>query len=831
MICSTCSALNRDKARFCKKCGVSLSNLPLPGLVGLQQIRDELQALRDMTEGRRRAGRDPRVPYTTLILGKSGTAKSRLGGLITAELAQLKWITKAVPEVIDALQPDALNSKNIESRFAAAKGGVLFIDNAHILITEKGEPNPALSQLMRQIAAEPLDPVVLMAGLPFGLHEFLQQPKYNNLSSRFRNVFKIDDYTPAQLVEIARNHLAAEGFTVPEDTQVRLALRMRWLHRQTRMPTNDRPDLNGRMAEKEAMEIADEYYRRHGKDHVISPDDIKGDIDVRKSIDEVLKELNGLIGMDTIKQEVRELYAQISNTRKLQESGVRPAEHLPAARHCTITGNPGTGKTTVARVLGEIYEALGILPSGHVVEVDRSGLVAGFQGQTAINVNAVCDKAMGGVLFIDEAYAIVQDDQDSFGKEAINTLVKRLEDDRGKYMAVLAGYPKDIEDLLATNEGLRSRFGKHFKLDDYKPTELTAIFEAMARKAGYSLSDAARDKALDYFADRCARKTRSFGNGRVARDLWEQEVIRAQTKRVSAADASAVADFFSTVDADDIPAVSTGGGEQLDKAMAELNSLTGLHGVKTAVARLRATLEMQRLLGNQESLGRHYIFTGNPGTGKTTVARILARVFHGLGMLPTAHLEEVDSSKLIASYIGQTAPLVQKACDRAMGGVLFIDEAYALVSSEFGKDAISTLLKRMEDDRGKFVVIVAGYVREMDEFLASNSGLTSRFSDPIHFEDYSAAEMLIIFKTMAASKDKALGEGFEAALQARIDHVLATRDKSFANARTIRQLFDKVCESGANRAMQASDDDARRAAGRLLTVSDLEPQAMSSATA
>lgn len=823
MNCPACGALNREKARFCKYCAAALSNQPLQGLTGLQEIRDELQALRDMTEGRRLAGRDPRVPYTTLILGKSGTAKSRLGGLIAAELAQLKWTTRPNAVVIDAQLPDALTSKNIETQFAAAKGGVLFIDNAQMLVNDMGEPAPLMSQLMRLIEAQPLDPVVVMAGLPFGLREFLDERKYNNLSSRFRNVFKIDDYPPAQLLEITLNQLLADGFTLGDDARTRLALRLRWLHRQTRKPDNDVPDLNGRMAVKEAMEIADQYYRRRGQDRVILPEDIQGEVEVRKSIDEVLKELNGFIGMDSIKHEVRELYELINNARKLEQSGHHAGGGAAAvAQHCTITGSPGTGKTTVARVLGEIFEALGVLSGGHVVEVDRSKLVGQYQGQTAPLVNNACDKAMGGVLFIDEAYALKQGDQDNFGKEAIDTLLKRMEDDRGKFMVVAAGYPKEIDDFLRTNPGLSSRFQKRFELADYKPAELAAIFESVAHKAGYTLGDAAREKVLDYFADRCARKTRDFGNGREARNLWDV-VIRAQSKRVSSAAASAEKAFFTTVEADDIPAVSTGGGNQLAAAMDELNGLIGLDGVKTAVGRLRAKLEMQRLLGSQEVLNRHYIFTGNPGTGKTTVARILAKVFHGLGMLPTDALVEVDRGKLVGQYLGQTAPLVNNACDKAMGGVLFIDEAYALASDQFGLEAINTLLKRMEDDRGKFVVIVAGYAREMGEFLATNSGLPSRFSDSIDFEDYGAPEMMRIFKSLAAKSGMGLGEGFEAALQTRIDHILAHRDRQFANARTVRQLFDKLCEACADRAMQAPDDDARRAAGRMLLVVDLDP--------
>jgi SpoVK/Ycf46/Vps4 family AAA+-type ATPase len=271
------------------------------------------------------------------------------------------------------------------------------------------------------------------------------------------------------------------------------------------------------------------------------------------------------------------------------------------------------------------------------------------------------------------------------------------------------------------------------------------------------------------------------------------------------------------------------GAVLLERAMAQLNALVGLDTVKDAVAKLRASLEMQALSGQQEPLNRHFIFTGNPGTGKTTVARILADIFHGLGMLPTNRLVEVDRSKLVGQYLGHTAPLVQKACDQAMGGVLFVDEAYSLVQNaqdNFGMEAINTLLKRMEDDRGKFVVIAAGYTKEMQDFLNANSGLPSRFSDNIEFEDYDALALQRIFMAMVAGKSLQLEDGFELRLADRIVDILVRRDRSFANARTVRQLFDKVREAQAQRVSSMPlDADAKRAEARELRLADLDATA------
>ncbi|MCL1955201.1 MAG: AAA family ATPase, partial [Brevinematales bacterium] len=206
---------------------------------------------------------------------------------------------------------------------------------------------------------------------------------------------------------------------------------------------------------------------------------------------------------------------------------------------------------------------------------------------------------------------------------------------------------------------------------------------------------------------------------------------------------------------------------------------------------------------------------GNPGTGKTTVARIMGDVFKAVGMLPTNNLIEADRGKLVASYLGQTAKLVAQQCDNAMGGILFIDEAYSLKQGpqdSFGQEAVDTLLKRMEDDRGKFVVIAAGYTKEMEEFLASNSGFKSRFSDYINFDDYNTSEMREIFIGMCKKRKIEFAPGFDEALQKRLDNLYRGRNAQFANARTVRQLFDKTRENVSVRvlAMKKPEEELKR---------------------
>ena len=238
---------------------------------------------------------------------------------------------------------------------------------------------------------------------------------------------------------------------------------------------------------------------------------------------------------------------------------------------------------------------------------------------------------------------------------------------------------------------------------------------------------------------------------------------------------------------------------------AELSSLVGLTQVKEDVESLRNLIKVQALRKQQglpnTKVSYHCVFTGNPGTGKTTVARIVAGIYKELGILKKGHLVEVDRSKLVGEYVGQTAPKTNKVIDEALDGVLFIDEAYSLVGegSDYGAEAIATLLKRMEDDRDRLVVVLAGYTNEIKEFIDSNPGLQSRFNRYIQFDDYSTEELTEIFKrNLRKSRYKIKRDAFEK-LQSVIERAVASRDKNFGNARYVRNLFEKVVQNQANR--------------------------------
>ncbi|SHI19719.1 ATPase family associated with various cellular activities (AAA) [Sporobacter termitidis DSM 10068] len=248
----------------------------------------------------------------------------------------------------------------------------------------------------------------------------------------------------------------------------------------------------------------------------------------------LLQQLDSLVGLDKIKANVKSLINLVKVRKLREENGLTVP---PMSLHMVFMGNPGTGKTTVARILSELYCAIGVLSKGHLVEVDRSGLVAGFVGQTAIKTGDVIKSALGGILFIDEAYALVsKDGANDFGHEAVETLLKAMEDHRDDFIVIVAGYEALMEDFISSNPGLESRFNRYFVFEDYTSGELYTIFDGMCAKNEYVLSDGARAFAEDYFKEIYETRDANFGNARDVRNFFE-DAVSVHSDRVSCIDA------------------------------------------------------------------------------------------------------------------------------------------------------------------------------------------------------------------------------------------------------------------------------------------------------
>jgi len=532
------------------------------------------------------------------------------------------------------------------------------------------------------------------------------------------------------------------------------------------------------------------------------------------TVDEAMAELNSMIGLNAVKDQIRSIAASIEAARRRAVAGYTTDKPM---QHMVFLGPPGTGKTAVARIIAKIFYAFGLLDTPAVVEAHRADLVGEYLGATAIKTNELIDSALGGVLFIDEAYSLVNDGGDGqgdrFGSEAVQALLTRAEDDRENLIIILAGYERQMDGFLSSNPGLTSRFPVRVKFPGYTPAELLSLADLAIERRGELLDPDARPVLWRMFEDVGRRRLGDeLGNGRFVRSLLEK-AGQARDVRVMGTGAEPSAADLVTLRGGDLEQAFTelttrfrGYDETptLESALAELDALVGLEPVKRQVHEIAAQLRVARLrdahgLASQPP-ARHFVFTGPPGTGKTTVARILGRIFAALGLLVRPAVVEAHRADLVGEHLGSTAIKTNKLIDSALGGVLFIDEAYALYNEgysggdAFGSEAIAALLKRAEDDRDRLVIVLAGYTGDMDRFLRSNPGLASRFGVRISFPSYSPQELTRIAEVIARQAgDSYHPEAVPVLSQIFTDACEQGKIDELGNGRFARSLFERAC--------------------------------------
>ena len=564
-----------------------------------------------------------------------------------------------------------------------------------------------------------------------------------------------------------------------------------------------------------------------------------------KTLDELLADLDALIGLDNVKKSIRENITYLNFTKLRKEKGFDDSSKI--ALHSIFTGNPGTGKTTIVKMLGKIYNKMGLLSKGHVVEVDRAALVGEYIGQTAPKTKKMIDSARGGILFIDEAYSLSRADDDSkdFGKEVIEMLLKEMSDGVGDIAIIGAGYPKQIKSFIESNPGLKSRFTEYFHFDDYLPEELHQIAVYSSGQKQITFSEEATNYLKEQLIEAYRKRDEHFGNARFVNAVVEEAKQNMGLRLMKSTDLENLSkEDLSTITVDDLKDVFfteqkkklklSINDKQLNDALAELNELVGMDKIKQDIQELVKLIRFYNETGKDvvNKFSLHSVFSGNPGTGKTTLARIIAKIYKALGVIERGHVVEVDREGLVAGYVGQTAIKTAAAIEEAMGGILFIDEAYSLTSqggNDFGKEAIQIILKRMEDMRGKFGIIVAGYTENMHLFVESNPGFKSRFDKTFVFEDYQPDQLWVITKNLLQKESLRPNEEAENHLKTYLNHLYETRDKFFGNARTARQVVgDIIMKQNLRLASMPSDQRKKEDLNQLIfdDVKHLQTQAV-----
>ena len=655
------------------------------------------------------------------------------------------------------------------------------------------------------------------------------------LAGRFRHLH-ISDYTPAEMEQIVAFHTRKNNAVLSDELQAALPnFCENWVNLAGTEWNNAREAVNllddmmrNWKQDPEAQSVTDETGVTHAllePRHI--PEVLSGNLKpVAEMRTEALNRLNSLTGLNGVKATVERL-----RRRMLAGDQKEPGHYL-------FTGNSGTGKTTVARYMGQILRNLGMLKRGHLVEFTASELMSQmFNEEHHGDFYETVKHAMDGVLFIDEAYQLTTDTTGR-GRPILDALLPFMEKNRKNICVIVAGYEDEMDDFLKYNSGFQSRFTESVHFDNYSGAELQAILLAMLEEQGIQADADYQEyalRALTRYVE-IHGKEKSFGNARYVRNEFLPDSLDAQTDRlIRQYGEDFPRELKQQLTGADIPAELVRFTKQplpqpdTRTAAEKLDDLVGYEPIK---AELRKLLKAKRS-AQAEELGvvrmperLHWVLEGNPGTGKTMMARMMARIYRSLGILSKGQLVEVDRSGLVAGYVGQTALKTQKVIEKAMGGVLFIDEAYALngrSENDFGQEAIDTILKAMEDHRDDLVVIVAGYTDLMDKFIHSNPGLESRFNRFLLFEDYTVDEMMGIFK-MRCGKGYVLAPDAEPLVRDYIAEESA--DGSFGNGRGVRNIFEHILVAQNNRLakmdsvtrddlMTLTADDVLHARGKL----------------
>lgn len=564
----------------------------------------------------------------------------------------------------------------------------------------------------------------------------------------------------------------------------------------------------------------------------------QGGAKAKLTYEEATQELNALIGLEAVKKQIDEFSTYLKFLKIREEKGFKESNTFNL--HTAFLGNPGTGKTTVAKMLGQIYNSLDLLSKGHVHEVGRVDLVGEYIGQTAPKVKKAIEKARGGILFVDEAYALSDrgDDGKDFGKEVIEVLLKEMSDGKGDIAIVFAGYPKEMQAFVNSNPGMGSRISNMIHFSDYVPDELMQIAEYAAEKRDIKINEEGRVLLHKKIVEAYRNRDEHFGNARFVNGIIEECKQNMALRLMKEKDFDSLEnEVLSTVVLEDVEKAFGISNTKnvhipvddaaLNEALKELHEMIGLDAVKRDVDEMAKLVKYYTEIGRdvKKAFSMHTVFTGNPGTGKTTVARILVKIYKALGILERGHLVECDRKNLVAGYTGQTAIKTSAMIDKALGGGLFIDEAYSLTQGgqgDFGREAVDTLLKRMEDERGEFIVIAAGYPNEMRKFLEINPGLLSRFDRTLNFPDYDAQELMEIAQVMFDSENLFLDVASKEHLQKYIDRMLEHKHKYFGNARSIRKVVKEIARRQNLRLAEMPSDKRTSDLMRMVTLEDFK---------
>lgn len=525
-------------------------------------------------------------------------------------------------------------------------------------------------------------------------------------------------------------------------------------------------------------------------------------------------ELNDFIGLKNVKQSLLDFTTYLNFVQERKQKGINVQENLTP--HCIFLGNPGTGKTKIARILGKFYKSIGLLENGHVIEVDRSALVGEFIGATAQKTEQVIAQAIGGILFIDEAYSLKpSNDLKDFGQEAIEIILKRMEDYRGKFIVIVAGYPSLMNAFMNSNPGLKSRFTHTFVFEDYSAEELAEIYKQFASKEKYILSDDASEELINSLELVISRADKSFGNARFIRNIFHEtkiqlskryQLLNYEERNYSALSTIIRKDIIRAFNVYNNQAQNIRfNNKKIEKYLSDMNDLVGLDDVKLSVNKFLSSAKVDNLKKingiSSSSKNLNSIFIAQPGSGTSTIAKLLGKILKELNLIEFGNVIEIDSSLFYGMNNIESYFVIDKLFQESGGNIILINDAINTLrtKNDFSDSLLQYFLKKLYLNQNKVSAILYSTREEIQELIQSFPVIENQFPNIFNFQEYSNRQLLEIGWKICKKKNYILDEGAWQLLYEIICAARAEVTKNFYNARTVNEILNQAIAAQENR--------------------------------
>ncbi|KAL0570784.1 hypothetical protein V5O48_011178 [Marasmius crinis-equi] len=742
-------------------------------LTGLEEVKAQVLKIKARIDVSKRQGVDLRDErFNVVMLGNPGTGKTTVARLYAKFLSSVDALPgdHFIETTGSRIADDGVGGmKKHIAEVLKAGGGAIFVDEAYQLVSETTKSGKEVLNFMLAEMENNVGKVVfILAGYRKEMEKFFEHNP--GIPSRVPYELRFDDYTDDELMLMLRRlivkkysgRMKVEGDI--DGLYGRIAVRRLGRGRGQEGFGNARALQNmfSRIAERQAARINKE--RATG----IYPDDfllLSQDL-IGPRPDDALKDnaswtkLQGMIGLESVKDTVR-VFIDLIKTNYRRE--LREQEPMQVSLNRIFTGSPGTGKTTVAKLFGQILADLGLLSNGEMIVKNPADFVGAHLGESEQKTKAILASTVGKVLVIDEAYMLYErSGRDSFKSSVIDTIVAEVQSVPGEDRCVLLlGYKEQMMEMFQNvNPGLSRRFDVEnpFHFEDFTGSELREILELKLKGQDLAAADAAKAVALEVLGR--ARNRPNFGNGGEVENIISQAKIRHQKREAALPESARSADvILLPEDFDPDYNRQNNASSNLQKLFEDVigcdDIVQKLGNYQKVAAKLKARNKDPR-----KQIPMNFVFKGPPGTGKTTTARKMGQVYYDMGLLSSTEVHECSVSDIVGQYVGHTGPLVKKVFEKALGRVLFIDEAYRLGDGRFAQEAVDEIVSLMTQEKfmSKLIIILAGYDDDMNQLLKVNTGLSSRFTEEVVFHNMTPENCLQVLDKVLRKEDVIIDE-------------------------------------------------------------------------